>query len=323
MDVISEVLRAVRLDSALFFNAEFSAPWCLSEPRSKAVAHQFSKMGGHLILYHFLIEGRAFARLADGQQEELEAGDVVIFPQGDDHYLGYGTPEKPVDAVAAFSQNLKDGLKLVRFGGGGEVSRMICGYMLCDPKLSDAFLAGLPKMLKVTLAGGESDRWIENSIRFSVGDGTTEEAGSSVVKARLSELLFVETIRRYINSLPPDEKGWLAGARDPVIGKAIALIHADPARQWTIVDLAREVGSSRTRFAERFRQFLGESPIAYLSKWRLKMGAEFLRSRGDSVAEIAESVGYNSESAFNRAFKKEFGRPPAQFRRRGREAQIM
>jgi AraC-like DNA-binding protein len=319
MDVLSEVLRAVRLDGALFFNAEFSAPWCLSEPRSKAVAHQFSAKSGHLILYHFLIQGHAFARLADGRQEDLEAGDVVIFPQGDDHLLGYGAPEKPVDAVTAFAENLKDGLKLVRFGGGGEVTRMICGYMICDPKLSEVFLAGLPKMLKVHITGEGSDQWIENSIRYFVAEGDSRKEGSDVVVAKLSEVLFVETLRRYINSLPPEEKGWLAGARDPVIGKAIALIHSEPTHQWTISDLARRVGTSRTRFAERFKHFLDESPIAYLAKWRLKLGAEILNTTEDSVAAIAASVGYGSESTFNRAFKKEFGFPPAQFRRRARQ----
>src|SRR6476661_3291694 len=322
MDVLSEVLRAVRLDGALFFNAEFSAPWCVSEPRSKAVAAQFSSKPGHLILYHFLIEGHAFARLADGRQEELEAGDVVIFPQGDDHVLGYGTPEKPVDAVTAFAENLKDGLKLVKFGGGGALSRMICGYMICDPKLSEAFLSGLPKMIKVHVTGDGSGEWIEKSIRYSVGEGDLQETGGDVVVAKLSEVLFVETLRRYINSLPPEEKGWLAGARDPVIGKAIALIHADPTFQWTISDLARRVGSSRTRLAERFKHFLDESPIAYLAKWRLKLGAEILHSSEDSVARIAENVGYGSEASFNRAFKKEFGYPPAQFRRRHRSLTV-
>ncbi len=315
MDVLSEVLRVVRLEGALFFNAEFSAPWCISEPRSTAKAPYLSPEAGHLIIYHFLTEGRAYARLPDGRREELTAGDIVVFPHGDPHLLGNGSPAKPVDSLQKFAENLSQGLKLARFGGGGEITRFVCGYLACEPRLSDVFLVGLPKILKVHVANEPSGQWLENSIRFSVGEVNGSNAGSGLVLAKLSEVLFVETLRRYINTLPPDQTGWLAGARDPIIGRALALLHKDPEHPWTISDLARRIGLSRTRLAERFRHFLGESPIAYLAQWRLKLGAEILQSTEDSVAEVAAAVGYGSEAAFNRAFKREFGCPPAQFRR--------
>jgi AraC-type DNA-binding domain-containing proteins len=316
MDMLSEVLRIVRLDGALFFNAEFSAPWCISEPRSNVMAPRLSSKAGHVILYHFLIEGRAFAKLPNGQREDLVAGDVVIFPHGDGHLLGNGSPEKPVDVTEMFAPNLTEGVKIARFGGGGEATKFVCGYMMCDPRLSNIFLAGLPKMLKVRVADEPSNQWLENSIRFSVGDGNESDAGTSLVLAKLSEVLFVETLRRYIKALPPDQTGWLAGARDPAIGQALALLHAEPAHPWTIANLSRRVGLSRTRLAERFRHFLKESPIAYLTKWRLKLGAETLLSSDDSVEEIAAAVGYGSAAAFNRAFKREYDCPPAQFRRK-------
>jgi transcriptional regulator GlxA family with amidase domain len=176
-------------------------------------------------------------------------------------------------------------------------------------------------MLKVHIAGDPSGQWIENSIRFSVGEASGSKAGSSLVLAKLSEVLFVETLRRYINALPPGETGWLAGARDPHVSQALALLHKAPAHPWTLQILAKRAGLSRTRLAERFRHFLGESPMAYLAHWRLKLGAELLQSTGDSVAEVAANVGYGSEAAFNRAFKREFDCPPAQFRRH-RKAQI-
>jgi AraC-like DNA-binding protein len=316
MDVLSEVLRVVRLEGALFFNGEFSAPWCLSEPRSTAIASYLSPEAGHLILYHFLTEGRAYARLPEGRREDLTAGDIVIFPHGDAHLLGNGSPEKPVDAVKRFAKNLTQGLKLASFGGGGEITRFVCGYMVCEPRLSQVFLAGLPRMLKVHVANEPSGQWLENSIRFSVGEVNGSNAGSGLVLAKLSEVLFVETLRRYINALPPDQIGWLAGARDPLIGRALALLHKEPADPWTVSNLARRIGLSRTRFTERFRHFLGESPMAYLAQWRLKLGAEILQSTEDSVAEVAAAVGYGSEAAFNRAFKREFDCPPAQFRRK-------
>jgi AraC-like DNA-binding protein len=316
MDLLSEVLRVVRLEGALFFNGEFSAPWCLSEPRTTAIAPYLSPKTGHLILYHFLTEGHAYARPLEGRREELTAGDVVIFPHGDAHVLGNGSPEKPLDALQMFAENLTQGVKLARFGGGGDITRFVCGFMVCEPRLSDVFLAGLPRMLKVRVTDEPSGQWLENSIRFSVSEGNGANAGSELVLAKLSELLFVETLRRYINALPPEQTGWLAGARDPIIGPALALLHKQPEHPWTVSSLARSIGLSRTRFAERFRHFLGESPIAYLAQWRLKLGAQILQSTEDSVAEVAAAVGYGSEAAFNRAFKREFSCPPGQFRRK-------
>jgi AraC-like DNA-binding protein len=315
MDVLSEVLRVVKLEGALFFNGEFSAPWCLRSSGSEGVAQYLSPAPRHLVMYHFLTEGRAYARLPNGQRVLLSAGDIVILPHGDAHFLGNGSPERPVDSARTFAKNLSQGLKLAKFGGGGEITRFVCGYFACDPRLSEIFLAGLPPMLKVHVSSEPSGQWLEQSIRFSVDDVNGSHAGSGLVLARLSEVLFVETLRRYINSLPPEQTGWLAGARDPVIGQALALLHKEPAEPWTISELARRVGLSRTRLAERFRHFLEESPMAYLAKWRLKLGAEILQSTEDSVAEIAATVGYGSEAAFNRAFKREFDCPPAQYRR--------
>jgi len=315
MDVLSEVLNIVRLAGALFFNAEFSAPWCLSSSGPAGIAPLVTPGAKHLIIFHFLTEGRAYAKLPDGSRLELAAGDIVIFPHGDPHLLGNGSPEKPVDSVRTFARNLAHGLKVVRYGGGGEITKFVCGYMACEPRLSEVFLASLPKMMKVHVTDEPSGQWLENSIRFSVAETNGTHAGSGLVLAKLSELLFMETLRRYINGLPPDQTGWLAGARDTVVGQALALLHKEPALEWTVSKLARRVGLSRTRLAERFRHFLGESPMAYLTKWRLRLGAEALQSTENSVAQVAAAVGYNSEAAFNRAFKRAYDCPPAQFRR--------
>ena len=313
MDVLSEVLRAVRLEGALFFNGEFSAPWCLStQPAS--IAPYLSPHSGQLIIYHFVTGGRAYAQLGDGRREELSRGDVVVFPHGDRHFLGNGAAE-PVDSMKTFGRNLSDGLKLARFGGGGEVTRFVCGFMVCEPRLGQVLLAGLPRMFKVRVVAEASDQWLEHSIRFSVGDlNGASSAGSQLIRAKLAELLFVETLRRYLNKLPVDATGWLAGVRDASVGHALALLHNDPSRPWTIADLARQVGTSRSRLAERFRHYLGESPIAYLAQWRLRRGAEILQTSDDSVAQVAAAVGYGSEAAFNRAFKRIFASPPAAFR---------
>ncbi|MFL6351696.1 MAG: AraC family transcriptional regulator [Bryobacteraceae bacterium] len=326
MDVLSEVLRAVKLRGALFFNGEFSAPWCFRSERSALAAPALFPLlrdperphsdASRLILFHFLTEGRAYARLPDGSREDLSAGDIVILPHGDAHFLGNGSPEKPVDSFVVFAENLAQGIKVARFGGGGEITRFVCGFMACEPRLSEVFLVGLPPILKVHVANEPSGQWLAHSIRFTVDQAGVSSSGSSLVLAKLSEVLFVEALRCYVNTMPADRTGWLAGVRDPVIGRALALLHKEPSRPWTIPDLAKRTGLSRTRLVERFRHFVDDSPIAYLNRWRMKLGAEMLQSTEQSVAEIAEAIGYGSESAFNRAFRREFGCPPAQFRRK-------
>jgi AraC-like DNA-binding protein len=315
MDVLSDVLRVVRLDGAFFFHGEFSAPWCFKSSESAAITARLSPHAGHLIIYHFLTEGRAYAKLEDGTREELTAGDIVVFPHGNAHFLGNGPPIKPVDSFKTFGPNLTEGVKVARYGGGGELTKFVCGFLACEPRLSQVFLAGLPPILKVHVVNEPSGQWLENSIRFSVGQMSGSNNGTGVVLAKLSEVLFVETLRRYITNLPPDQIGWLAGARDPFISQALALMHKTPAHPWTVEELARRVGLSRTRFAERFNHFLGEPPMAYLARWRVKLGAELLQSTEQSVAEVAANVGYGSEAAFNRAFKRELDSPPAQWRR--------
>src|SRR5262245_16484744 len=158
MDVLSEVLRVVRFDGALFFNAEFSSPWCVSSPASTVYAANLSPKAEHLIMYHFLMDGSAFVKLGDGRVVQLTSGDVVFLPHGDPHLLGHGSPEKPVDAVKTFAKNLTEGLKLIRFGGGGEVTRFVCGYLACEPRLSEVFLAGLPKVVVVNVGKEASGR---------------------------------------------------------------------------------------------------------------------------------------------------------------------
>lgn len=308
MDALSEVLRLIKLEGAIYFNGEFSAPWCVR-------ANQDSSNGTHYILYHLLTEGRAYAHLQDGPRMELTAGDIIVFPHADAHLIGNGLPVKPIDSTQAFAEHLKHGLKLARFGGGGEITRFVCGYLACESRLSDILLAGLPPVFVVNITKEPSGQWLHQSIRFSVDQAANLGASGNVVVAKLSEVLFVETLRRYIQELPEERIGWLAGARDPVVGRALSLLHKRAADPWTIASLAKEVGLSRTRLAERFRHFLGEPPMSYLTRWRLKLAADMLQSTDRNVGDVAAEVGYNSETAFNRAFRREFAQPPAQFRR--------
>jgi AraC-like DNA-binding protein len=320
MDVLSEVLKVVKLQGAMFYNGEFSSPWSLCSPASRAIAPYLAPGAGHVIIYHLLTEGHASARLLDGERIALNAGDLVIFPHGDPHIIENGPPSKTVDLAKELALIVARGLKLARFGGGGEVTKFICGFMACDPQLSQVFLGGLPPVFKVGIRNDPSGRWLENSIRFSVNDADASRAGGEAVLAKLSEVLFVETLRAYITDLPANQTGWLAGARDAEVGKTLALMHRNPAHPWTIASLAKEAGVSRSVLAERFRHYLNESPMAYLTRWRLQLGAQMLASTSHAVAQIAPEVGYESEAAFNRAFKREFTVPPARFRSQSRSA---
>ena len=320
MDVLSEVLKVVKLQGAIFYNGEFSSPWSFCSPASRTIAPYLAPGAGHAIIYHLLTEGHASARLRDGERIALSAGDLVIFPHGDPHIIENGPPTQTVDLTKELARIVANGLNIARFGGGGEVTKFICGFMACEPRLSQVFLSGLPPLFKVSIRNNPSGRWLENSIRFSVDQADASRAGGEAVLAKLSEVLFVETLRAYITQLPADQTGWLAGARDAEVGKTLALMHRSPARPWTIASLAKEAGLSRSVLAERFRRYLNESPMAYLTRWRLQLGAQMLGSTSYSVAQVASEVGYESEAAFNRAFKREFTVPPARFRSRSRSA---
>jgi AraC-like DNA-binding protein len=318
MDVLSEVLKVVKLQGALFYNGEFSSPWSVRAASSSALARYFAPGAEHVIIFHLLTEGRASVRLDNGERVVLNAGDIVMVPHGDLHIMENGPPTKTVDDSEHLAEVLSQGLKLWRVGGGGEITKFVCGYMACDPRLSQVFLSGLPPLFKVSIRNDASGRWLENSIRFSVEQAGVSRAGGEAVLAKLSEVLFVETLRAYITHLPREQTGWLAGARDSEVGKTLALIHRNPAHPWTIAALAREAGISRSVLAERFRHYLNEPPMAYLTRWRLQLGAQMLAATSYSVAQIAGEVGYESEAAFNRAFKRAFEIPPARFRSRSR-----
>jgi len=315
MDALSEILRAIKLDSAIYFNAEFSEPWCFASPEARTLAPTLVHRAAHVIIYHLLSEGRAYAEIEDGQRVELCAGDIVTFPHGHGHVLGNGSPVAPIDAGKALPDILERGLELVQRGGSGACSKFVCGYLACDPLLSPSFIGGLPAIIKVNIRDDPSGQWLENSLKFSVTEAAKREPGASAMLTKLSEVVFAETLRRYLRGLPDGQTGWLAGARDAEVGKALTLIHHRPAHPWTVAELAREAGLSRTVLSERFRHFLRESPMAYLTRWRLLLGARALIDTSHSVAQIAAEVGYESESAFNRAFKREHGVPPAKYRK--------
>ena len=315
MDVISEVLRMVQLKGAMYFNGRFSAPWKISSPSSACIAPMFGIGAEHVIIFHLVTEGRAYACIEGREQVPLEPGDLLMFPHGDPHILGNGSPGKAVDAAKVLPEILAQRLKEISMGGGGEITRIICGYMGCERLTMQPLLTSLPPLVKISIRNRDSDRWLEDSIRFSVREAEISTAGSEALLARLSEVLFLEAIRRFIDTLPASETGWLAGARDAMVGHSLMLLHQSPMQQWTIAELAKKVGASRSSLAQRFAYYLGEPPMKYLADWRMRLAAKLLSSTNRSVLEVALQVGYDSEAAFTRAFKRRYGKPPALYRK--------
>jgi AraC-like DNA-binding protein len=316
MDAFSEILSGVKLNGAVFFTAEFSAPWGFSTPASRLMAEKVAAPdAAHLLLYHLLIEGTGFVEMEDGGSVALVPGDIVIFPHGDPHRMSSGKAVKPPFPNYGITPKIKarDLTPLVA-GGGGAVSKFVCGYMACEPHLSRPILNGLPPVFKVNVRTDSSGHWLETSILHLVDEAASGRVGSEAMLAKLSEALFVDTLRRYVAGLPEQQKGWLAGARDPIVGRSLALLHGRVAHPWTIAELSEAVGISRSALVERFSRYLSEPPMAYLTRWRLQLAAQSLQKTSRGVADIAADVGYQSEAAFSRAFSREFGLPPGRYR---------
>jgi AraC-like DNA-binding protein len=318
MDPFSQVLKALRLESGVFLDADFTAPWCV-DPSPGRQSRRILPSAEHVAIYHLLVEGSCRARLSsDGAPIELAAGDLILFPHGDRHLLGSDVHRAPLPAETLVSASPEGGLARIVHGGGGERTRFICGYLACDSRLCRPMMGALPRMLRVPLGDNSSASWLIGTLQHAVEESRAPRAGTDAVLTKLSELTFVEALRRYLETIPEQERSWLAGLRDAHVSRVLGLMHGEPARQWTVDDLGRAAGLSRSALAERFGLLIGEPPMQYLTRLRLALGARALKEGSEPVIHVAQQVGYESEAAFNRAFKRGFGMPPAAWRRQSR-----
>lgn len=314
MDALSDVLHVLRLSGAVFLTAEFTAPWCVSSSSGRHGAGPAE--GEHTVFFHWLVTGRCKARLADGGETfEIGPGDLLMMPNDEAHVMGSDLDISPTAAEALVTPAPDGGMLTINSGGGGEKTHFVCGFLACDRRLSRPVLEALPNMLRVPFGNDPATAWLKSLLQLGTQETLARRPGSDTVLAKLSELLFVEAVRRYSESMPPEQKGWLAGLRDRFVGKALTLMHQKPGDEWTVDALANQVGLSRSALAQRFTELIGQPPMQYLTRWRLTVAAQRLRTDGASLAAVAEQVGYESEAAFNRAFKREFGVPPATWRR--------
>jgi len=324
MDLLSDVLQSARFQGARFLNATLGAPWCL-DCRDGRVGLDARLAGAeHVVTLYVVTEGRCAARL-HGAREEIEAsaGDLLLFAHGDAHRIGsdlhgaaFDADSLRIDAVDA--DGMAEPVHL-RLGGTGAITRLVVGHLACDRAMVP-LLDALPRLVHVADAAGPTALLLRELLRRGARESSASRPGTGSALARIAELVFIDALRRYAELLPPAGKGWLAALRDPRIGRAIALLHAEPAQAWTLDELAHRVALSRSALADRFSALVGEPPMQYLMHWRLAIAARALRSGAEAIVRIAERAGYESDAAFSRAFKREFGMPPAAWRRRAAPA---
>lgn len=315
-DVLSDVLRAVRLTGAVYFDYELSSPWVAEAPDARDLATVVMPGSERLIEYHVITQGACWGQLIGGEPMRLREGDILVLPQGDPHVLSSSPGMRAVADMSAFEQNKERPLPWVfeAGGGGSDRARVVCGFLGCDDRPFNPLLEALPKVIHLAAADHASVAWLRPMIESAVNESRHARAGAENVLARLSELMFVQVVREHLAGLKPGEGGWLAGLRDAVVGQALAALHGSPANDWTLESLAREVGVSRSALADRFASTVGQPPIQYLANWRMQLASRMLID-GSAVTEVATAVGYESEAAFSRSFKRIVGVPPSSWRR--------
>jgi AraC-like DNA-binding protein len=317
-DALSDVLRTVRLTGAMFFDVVAKAPWVAEQPGPEMILPKILPGAEHLIAYHVVTEGQCYAYTIGGEAIAVRAGEVVVFTKGEPHVMSSapgmrGDPFRPSVIDAGLTRQLPF---MINYGGTGPATKVVCGFLACDARPFNPLLENLPSVIKAGDSPTDDTGWFGQFIRFAMMEAVNRRVGGESVLAKLSELMFIEVIRRYLEALPPEQTGWLAGLRDPFVGKALTLLHAAPAQNWTLENLAKEIGLSRALLAERFSDIVGVPPMRYLTKWRMQIASELLRGGGANVATVAFEVGYASEAAFSRAFKKMVGVSPSHWRRR-------
>lgn len=314
-DTLSDVLRAVRLTGAIFFAIDATEPWITEAPPAQVVAPHIMPGVEHVIEYHVVTAGSCWGGVVGEPAIRLQAGDIIVFPQGDPHVIS-SAPGMRAELDLSLHERAQHSplpIAISIDGGGSERTQMICGFLGCDARPFNPLLATLPRVIHLRDGGGGSV--LRHLVELAVAESSVPKAGSDCVLSRVSELLFVEVVRRYVAALPAETVGWFAGLRDEQIGRALQRLHQQPARQWNLEELAKDVGVSRSVLAERFTYFVGIPPIQYLAKWRIQLAAGLLRTSNAGLAEIAERVGYGSEAALSRAFKRWVGVAPALYRR--------
>jgi len=315
MDALSDVLRTIRLKGGVFLHAEFSDPWCLAVKVLPESCAHFLGETSEIIPYHYVVEGVLRVQVPNEPVHELRTGALALFPRNDFHLLGGDLRRKPIPSGVVVKPPTEGGLATIKLGGDGPRTRIVCGFLGGERMQANPVVNALPTVLHLDYQDDPSAPWIRNTFSYAADEIAAGRMGSETVFAKLSELLFVEAIRRYAESLPEGRTGWLAGLRDPYLSRALALLHNRLSEPWTVETLGHEVGLSRSALADRFTQVIGLPPMQYLTQWRMQVAAQELINSNRSIARIAQGIGYETEASFSRAFKRLMSMPPATWRR--------
>ena len=321
VDVLSDMLRSVRLTGSMLFLVEASTPWVSWAPETEAFQRLVLPAVQHLISFHIITRGGCWAGLAGVPPQRLEAGDVLVIPHGDGYYFADPPAAERSydfeDALTFFRRMAAGKLPTTVFEGGNGpgTAQFICGFLGCDLRPFNPVLSALPRLLRVRPATQTGDGW-PHLIAFALDELRERRSGGQAVKLRMAELLFVDVVRRHLETLSGDKVGWLAGLRNPLVARALALLHNAPAQNWTLDVLAAQAGTSRSVLAERFTHFIGQPPMQYLRQLRMQLASRLLVEDGAKIVSVAAAVGFESEAAFSRAFKKCVGLPPDEWRQR-------
>jgi AraC-like DNA-binding protein len=313
-DTLSDILRSMRLKGGVFLDARFTAPWCvLSHVTPEDVSAFVKAPPAELVTLHYVVSGTTYVGIGDDERMMVNEGELVLLPRSDPHVLGSSVDGEPVNSHHLIELASDGGLARIVHGGAGDLTHIICGFLATEEQ-RNPLLASLPPLLKVNIRDGVSRDWIESSVRYAAEGLHHGAVAASPVMGRLSELLFAEAVRAYAMSLPESERGWLKGLGDQYVGRAIAALNDDLAHPWTVDEIAEKAGLSRSAFVERFSAAVGLPPMKYLTQSRLALAKQLLLDRRQTVSQVAAKVGYEAEEAFTRAFKREFGLPPAKWR---------
>jgi AraC-like DNA-binding protein len=322
VDPLSDVLRVLQLSGDVLFRAKLSAPWAFSIPDSMAMAPVILPGASRLARFHVVLEGECFVVIG-GETVRLAARDVILLPRGDSHVMCSDRGVQAIPVLSVLPKLRADRLMTLRSPGSGSTVSLLCGFLACDEPVFDPLLGALPPAIVDRSQSGASASWLDAMLKYVMHQSESrEEPGGRHMQTRLVELMFLDVLRRHVASQSAETGWWLSALRDPSLRRALGELHADPARDWTVAILARRVGQSRSTLAERFHRIAGMAPMQYLGLWRLQLAATLLRREEVSIAEAAARVGYRSEAAFNRAFKRRVGEPPAAWRKRARRADL-
>lgn len=323
-DILSDVLRNVRLRGALFYRVNGSSSWAAEAPPSHEIAGAVMPGLEHVMEYHVVTRGSCWGAIVGEPPVRLDAGDIILFPKGDRHVISSAPGMRARAEAASYFQQKAEQLPFTLRYGGAEASlreiaveegdtSLVCGFLGCDLRPFNPLIATLPRLLHLRYA--EDKGWIAQFVQQVVEESRSKRPGGEAMLERMSEMMFVDAVRRYVDTLPEESRGWLAGLRDRFVGRALALMHDAPAVEWTVDELGRRVGLSRSALHERFAEMIGQPPMQYLANWRMQVGAALLRNTSATVASVAQEVGYDSEAAFARAFKRLVGTSPAAWRK--------